>query len=73
MIKWFAILKKNDIEFKLPEEPVEEPEAPVEDCRKGRRKKEGTARPLLKQNRQQNLRKLHPKKLILRKKNRQQK
>jgi len=26
MIKWFDVLKKNNIEIKLPEEPIEEPE-----------------------------------------------
>jgi hypothetical protein len=30
MVKWFDVLKKNDIEIKLPEEPVEEPEEEVE-------------------------------------------
>ena len=29
MIKWFDVLKKNNIEIKLPEEPVEEPEQEV--------------------------------------------
>ena len=40
MIKWFAILKKNDIEFKLPEEPVEEPETPVEEKAEEKKKEE---------------------------------
>ena len=30
MVKWFDVLKKNDIEIKLPEEPLEEPEEEVE-------------------------------------------
>jgi hypothetical protein len=29
MVKWFDVLKKNDIEIKLPEEPVEEPEEEI--------------------------------------------
>ncbi|MBK5270839.1 MAG: DUF5606 domain-containing protein [Bacteroidia bacterium] len=30
MIKWFEALKKNNIEIKLPEEPINEPETEVE-------------------------------------------
>jgi hypothetical protein len=40
MIKWFAILKKNDIEFKLPEEPVEEAEEPVAEKAEEKKKEE---------------------------------
>jgi len=40
MIKWFAILKKNDIEFKLPEEPVEEAEAPLAEKVEEKKKEE---------------------------------
>jgi hypothetical protein len=29
MVKWFDVLKKNDIEIKLPEEPAEEPEEEI--------------------------------------------
>jgi len=29
MIKWFDVLKKNNIEIKLPEEPVEEPQEEI--------------------------------------------
>src|SRR5260221_4679007 len=29
MVKWFDVLKKNDIEIKLPEEAVEEPEEEI--------------------------------------------
>src|SRR5258706_7345133 len=29
MVKWFDVLKKNDIEIKLPEETVEEPEEEI--------------------------------------------
>jgi hypothetical protein len=31
MIKWFDVLKKNNIEIKLPEEPVEEPAEEVKE------------------------------------------
>jgi hypothetical protein len=33
MIKWFSVLKSNDIEFKLSELPAEEEQKPVEEVK----------------------------------------